>query len=130
MDNQDLIKKLKENDASAWAEIVNLYSDQLFAYALSLCSDRELSSDIVQHVFITIFEIQLIYFLYFFMAKEVKNIVDDKAKFVDWSERNDIKATLKPELIILLDENSYPPVTHDEAYKEVIEQAENFKKHA
>ena len=56
LNNQNLIKKLKDNDASAWGEIVNLYSDQLFAYALSLCSDRELSSDIVQHVFITVFE--------------------------------------------------------------------------
>ena len=55
-DNQNLIKRLKNNEASAWGEIVNSYSDQLFAYALSLCSDRELSSDIVQHVFITIFE--------------------------------------------------------------------------
>lgn len=62
------------------------------------------------------------------LAKKVKNIVDDKAKFVDWSERNDIKAALKVELIVLLDENGYPPVTHDEAYKEVLEQAENFKK--
>jgi len=56
LDNKILIAKLKDNDASAWREIVNLYSDRLFAYALSLCSDRELSSDIVQHVFITIFE--------------------------------------------------------------------------
>ncbi len=56
LDNKDLINKLKKNDASAWAEIVNLYGDQLFAYALSLCSDRDLSSDIVQNVFITIFE--------------------------------------------------------------------------
>ena len=63
------------------------------------------------------------------IAKKIKNIVDDKAKFVDWSERNDVKATLKVELIVLLDENGYPPVTHDEAYKEVLEQAENFKKH-
>ena len=56
LDNKDLINKLKKNDASAWAEIVNLYGDQLFAYALSLCSYRDLSSDIVQNVFITIFE--------------------------------------------------------------------------
>ena len=62
------------------------------------------------------------------LAKKIKSIVDDKAKFVDWSERNDIKATLKVELIVLLDENGYPPVTHDEAYKEVLEQAENFKR--
>lgn len=56
LNNQNLIKKLKDNDASAWGEIVNLYSDQLFAYALSLCSDRELSSDLVQNVFVTVFE--------------------------------------------------------------------------
>ncbi len=55
-DNKILIEKLKDNDASAWRQIVDLFSDQLFAYALSLCSDRDLASDIVQHVFITVFE--------------------------------------------------------------------------
>ena len=55
-DNRILTERLKDNDASAWQQIVNLYSDQLFAYALSLCSDRDLASDIVQHVFITVFE--------------------------------------------------------------------------
>ena len=56
LDNKILIEKLKDNDASAWRQIVDLFSDQLFAYALSLCSDRDLASDIVQHVFITVFE--------------------------------------------------------------------------
>jgi RNA polymerase sigma-70 factor (ECF subfamily) len=55
-DNRILIEKLKDNDASAWRQIVYLFSDQLFAYALSLCSDPDLASDIVQHVFITVFE--------------------------------------------------------------------------
>ena len=55
-DNRILIEKLKDNDASAWRQIVDLFSDQLFAYALSLCSDPDLASDIVQHVFITVFE--------------------------------------------------------------------------
>ena len=62
------------------------------------------------------------------LAQKVKTIVDDKAKYTDWSARSDIKATLKVELIMLLDDNGYPPVTHDDAYKEVLEQAENFKK--
>ena len=30
----------------------------------------------------------------------------------------------------LLDEYGYPPVTLDDVYKEVLEQAENFKKYA
>ena len=63
-----------------------------------------------------------------FLAKEVKQIVDDKAKYTDWSERSDIKAELKVDLIILLGDNGYPPVDRDEVYKEIFEQAENFKK--
>jgi len=63
-----------------------------------------------------------------YLAKEVKKIVDDKAKYTDWSKRNDIKAELKVDLIILLGNNDYPPVANDEAYQEIFEQAENFKK--
>jgi type I restriction enzyme R subunit len=63
------------------------------------------------------------------LAKEVKAIVDDKAKYTDWSQRADIKAELKANLIILLAENGYPPVDRDEVYKEIFEQAENFKKY-
>ena len=63
------------------------------------------------------------------LAKKVKVIVDDKAKYTDWSRRDDIKAELKVDLIILLAENGYPPVDRDEVYKEIFEQAENFKKY-
>lgn len=48
----------------------------------------------------------------------------------DWSTRDDIKANLQVDLILLLDEFDYPPVTIDDVYKEVLEQAENFKKYA
>lgn len=64
------------------------------------------------------------------LAKEVKKVVDDKAKYTDWSKRDDIKAELKVDLIILLAENNYPPIDRDEVYKEIFEQAENFKKYA
>jgi len=63
------------------------------------------------------------------LAQKVKAVVDDKAKFTDWSKRSDIKAELKVDLIILLAENGYPPVDRDEVYKEIFEQAENFKKY-
>ena len=33
-------------------------------------------------------------------------------------------------MILLLDEFDYHPVTLDDVYKEVLEQAENFKKYA
>lgn len=63
------------------------------------------------------------------LAKEVKKVVDDKAKYTDWNQRADIKAELKVDLIILLAENGYPPITKDEVFKEIFEQAENFKKY-
>ena len=64
------------------------------------------------------------------LSKEIRAVVDDKAKYTDWSTREDIKATLQVDLIILLDKYGYPPVTIDDVYKEVLEQAENFKKYA
>jgi len=63
------------------------------------------------------------------LAKKVKTVVDNKVKYTDWSKRDDIKAELKVDLIILLAENDYPPVDRDEVYKEIFEQAENFKKY-
>ncbi len=63
------------------------------------------------------------------LSKAVKAVVDDKARYTDWSKRDDIKAELKADLIILLAEHGYPPVNRDEVYKEIFEQAENFKKY-
>ena len=64
------------------------------------------------------------------LSKRIKLIVDDKSRYTDWSARDDIKANLQVDLILLLDEFGYPPVTIDDVYKEVLEQAENFKKYA
>ena len=62
------------------------------------------------------------------LSKEVKIVVDDKSKYTDWNIREDIKAELKVDLIILLDKHGYPPITKDDVYKEIFEQAENFKR--
>ena len=64
------------------------------------------------------------------LYNRIKLIVDDKSKYTDWASREDIKANLQVDLILLLDEFGYPPVTLDDVYKEVLEQAENFKKYS
>ena len=61
------------------------------------------------------------------LAREIKHIVDDAAKYPDWSERDDIKAQLKMDIIVKLHQFGYPPITQDDVYKNVLEQAENFK---
>lgn len=63
------------------------------------------------------------------LSKAVKVVVEDKVKYTDWSQRDDIKAELKVGLILVLAEYGYPPVDRDEVYKEIFEQAENFKKY-
>jgi type I restriction enzyme R subunit len=63
------------------------------------------------------------------LAKAVKTVVDDKVKYTDWNQRDDIKAELKVGLILVLADHGYPPVDRDEVYKEIFEQAENFKKY-
>jgi type I restriction enzyme R subunit len=63
------------------------------------------------------------------LSQDIKKIIDDKARYTDWSHRDDIKAELKVDLILTLAENGYPPVPSDEIFKEIFEQAENFKKY-
>ena len=63
------------------------------------------------------------------LAKKIKELVEDKAKFSNWSARDDIKNQLDMELTILLYDNGYPPQWNEEVFEQVMEQAENFKKH-
>lgn len=61
------------------------------------------------------------------LAKKIKELVDDKTKYTDWSNRNDIKSQLNMDLVVLLYTNGYPPQWSEEVFNKVIEQAENFK---
>ncbi len=63
------------------------------------------------------------------LAKQAKTVVDSVASFPAWNQREDIKAELQVKLILLLAEYGYPPVANDDAYKEILEQADNFKKY-
>lgn len=64
------------------------------------------------------------------LAKKIKELVDDKAQFADWSTRDDIKNQLNMELTVLLYNNGYPPEWDEEVFEKVLEQAENFKKYS
>ena len=64
------------------------------------------------------------------LSREVKKIVDDKSRYTDWAQREDIKAELKVDLILVLAAHGYPPVPRDEVFQQIFEQAENFKKYS
>ena len=63
------------------------------------------------------------------LAKKIKELVDDKAQYADWSTRDDIKNQLNMDLTILLYHNGYPPEWDEEVFEKVMVQAENFKKY-
>lgn len=56
-------------------------------------------------------------------------MVDDKVQYTDLNQRDDIKTELKDGLILVLAEHGDLPVNRDDVYKEIFEQAENFKKY-
>lgn len=64
------------------------------------------------------------------LAKKIKELVDDKSQFADWSTRDDIKNQLNMDLTVLLYKNGYPPEWDEEVFEKVMEQAENFKKYS
>jgi len=62
------------------------------------------------------------------LSKKIKELVDNKAQYADWSTRDDIKNQLNMDLTVLLYDNGYPPEWDEEVFEKVMEQAENFKK--
>lgn len=57
--NEIFIKQLQEGNQKAWKELVVKNNDKLYGYALSLCFDHSVASDIVQQVFINLYVYRL-----------------------------------------------------------------------
>lgn len=67
---------------------------------------------------------------YINIAKEIKQLVSNKSKYTDWTNRQDVKDELYADVAKLLKKNGYPPKTIDDAYDEIMKQVENYKKYA
>ena len=128
-DEKDVLRSEVINDFSD--EIINLYND----LREEMASFGKMGIDFEEKAFYDI--LLTLAHKYDFtypedklldLAKEVKKVIDDKAKYTDWNKRDDIKADLQFDLIVLLDEWGYPPIDRDEVYKDIFEQAENFKR--
>ncbi|PAU89560.1 type I restriction endonuclease [Pseudomonas sp. WN033] len=129
----------KEDDVLV-SSVLEDFSDEIVDLIQALKKEREsyadLGIDLEEKAFYDILKALAVKYDFTYpedkllaLAAEVKLVVDDKVKYTDWSERDDIKAELKVGLILLLAKHGYPPVDRDEVYKEIFEQAENFKKY-
>jgi type I restriction enzyme, R subunit len=139
---QALVRKYNERDEAdvLRSEVLEGFSNEMIDLIQALQREKEsfgeLGIDLEEKSFYDILKSLAVKYDFEYpedkliaLSKAVKTVVDDKAKYTDWSRRDDIKAELKVDLIILLAEHGYPPVDRDEVYKEIFEQAENFKKH-
>jgi type I restriction enzyme R subunit len=138
---QTLVEKYNERDEQdvLVSNVLEDFTEEIMGMFEELRQEREsfadLGIDIEEKAFYDILKALAIKYEFTYpedklleLAKLVKAEVDDKAKYTDWNQREDIKAELKVNLIMLLAKNDYPPVDRDEVYKEIFEQAQNFKK--
>ena len=137
-----IVEKYNERkDDELFEDVLNDLADELVDLFNSLKEDRDsfadMGIDYEEKAFFDILDALVTKYKFDYpeekmiaLAKEIKRIIDNKSKYTDWAKRDDIKAELKVDLILLLDKYGYPPVPNDDVFKEVLEQAENFKKYA
>ncbi len=70
------------------------------------------------------------------LAKKIHEKVTDISKYPNWATRNDTKAKLRSDIMMLLWEDGFPPLPdqanpedYDKVYTDILEQSENFKKY-
>ncbi|MGM3183540.1 type I restriction endonuclease subunit R [Dickeya oryzae] len=129
----------KENDVLNGEEFdtfTQQMTDMIYDIKAEMMSFSDLGIDMEEKAFLDILEHMCVKYQFTYdeekmlaLAKAMKVIVDNTAQYPDWSNRDDIKAKLKVDLILLLHRYDFPPVANDEVYKSVLEQAVNFKKY-
>lgn len=63
------------------------------------------------------------------LAKKVKEIIDTHSTFSDWLNNQNVRNGLSNEIKICLIKNGYPPKYSEEAFRQVMEQVENYAEH-
>lgn len=136
----EMYNERKENDALNGEEF-EAFSQEIATMIYDIRSEmmsfEEIGIDMEEKAFLDILEHMCVKYHFTYdqdkmldLAKQMKVVVDDSAQYPAWSNRVDIKAKLKVDLILLLHKFGFPPIANDEVYKNVLEQAENFKKYS
>ena len=131
----------RDEDSTLVSDVLDDFSDQMVDLIMKLRDEVEsyddLGIDIEEKAFYDILKSLAHKYDFTYpedkllvLAKAVKVVVDDKARYPDWNNRASIKSELKVDLILLLGEHGYPPVDRDEVYREIFEQAENLKRNS
>ena len=127
MSDYKLSRDLKNGDEKAYIKAVSLYSDKLFAYALSLSGDHATADDLVQEVFIKLYEyrkkINPNYSLQSFLYKSLYH------NFIDLYYKNKSRSKLHDSYLKLLDQivNDTPIEEFEIKLKKIIANIEKLQ---
>ena len=106
-------------------EIIKLYEE----IEKDQNSSKLLGADIIEKSFFDILKSLTIKYDFEYLdekiielSKKIKLIIQEMTKYPDWNIRENIKSEIKVKLILLLAEYRFPPVTHDEAFRDIIDQ--------
>lgn len=62
------------------------------------------------------------------LAKKIKTLIENSSVYADWINNSNITAQLNYDMIVLLDENGYPPQWSDDVFNEIMDHVKNYKK--
>ncbi len=126
---EDIIEDVVNNLSEELEKIFNeLKAEQKSFEALNISYDEKAFYDILLAVAEKYsFKDRIEGDKYIFLAKEIKKLVNNKSKYTDWTNRQDVKDELYTDVAVLLKKNGYPPATIDDAYDEIMKQVENYK---
>lgn len=126
---EDIIEDVVNNLSEELEKIFNeLKAEQKSFEALNISYDEKAFYDILLAVAEKYsFKDRIEDDKYIFLAKEIKKLVNNKSKYTDWTNRQDVKDELYTDVAVLLKKNGYPPATIDDAYDEIMKQVENYK---
>ena len=126
MSDYKLSRDLKNGDEKAYIKAVSLYSDKLFAYALSLSGDHATADDLVQEVFIKLYEyrkkINPNYSLQSFLYKSLYH------KFIDLYYKNKSRSKLHERYYLILNQLLIKSEDNSLILKKMSREIENLPK--
>lgn len=141
------IYNMRSMDSSEFKELINNVTNDLLDLMNDIKQERDSFKDLgISYEEKSFYDILVaVEKKYKFAYPENKNVslskklyekVSDVSKYSNWSKRNDTKAKLKSDIMVLLWEDGFPPLPdksnpedYEKVYKDILDQTENFKKY-
>ena len=109
--------------------IVDMIDSKQSGNEMGLSLDEKAFYDILDYI-IKEYDFQYDYGKLPQIAKDLKKCADDACTTLDWMSREDVQASLKVDIVMLLADNGFPPDVREGVYQKIFQQLEVYKDNA